>query len=107
MKIDSDKMLTYSAIKVWLMIVLGGFVFVGAFLCQSRDKISHFNWFQLGYFILAIVLAIYGFCVINMDRHPALFVDIQDPITQEEAENIKCLIDKMSKVSNDQKGNKV
>ncbi len=105
MKIDKDKMITYTAIKEWLLIALGGLVFIGAFLCQSRGKISGYNWYQLGYFILAIVFAVYGFCVVNMDRHLELFSEIQDPITQEEADSIKGMIDKMSKVTKDKKGN--
>lgn len=107
MKIDTDKMVTYTTIKEWLLIILGAFVFAGAFLCQSRDKLPGFNWFQLVYFVLTILMAVYGFCVINMDRHPELFVEIQDSITQEEAEGIKEMIDKMSTVTTDKKGNKV
>ena len=107
MKIDSDKMITYTSIKLWLMIVLGGFVFIGAFLCQSRGNISGFNWYQLFYFLLTVLFAVYGFCVVNMDRHPELFYDIQDPMTQDEANNIKGMVDKMAKVTNDQKGNKL
>lgn len=105
MKMDKDRLVTYKSIKIWLMILLGAFVFIGAFLCQSRDKLPFFNRYQLAYFLMAIVLAVYGFCVINMDRHPELFKDIQDNYTKEEAERIKVLVDKMSSVTSDKKGN--
>lgn len=107
MKMDKDRLVTFKSIKIWLLIILGGFVFFGAFLCQSRDKLSGFNLFQLAYFLIAIVLAVYGFCVINMDRHLDIFTDLQDSITNEDAESLKSLIDKMTKVTEDNKGNKV
>lgn len=105
MKMDKDRLMTYKSIKIWLMIVLGFFVFGGGLLCQSRGKLPFFNWFQLLYFLLAIALAVYGFCVVNMDRHPELFDDIQEKITKEDADNIKMLADKMSTVTKDNKGN--
>ena len=107
MKMDKDRLVTYKAIKIWLLILLGGFVFIGAFLCQSRGKLPCFNWYQLIYFLLTIIIAVYGFCVVNMDRHPNLFTDLEDRITQEDADEIKGLIDKMSRVSQDIKGNKI
>lgn len=107
MKIDTDRMITFKSIKEWLLIVLGGCVFIGAFLCQSRGKIPSYNWLQLFYFIFAIGLAVYGFCVVNLDRHPELFADIQEQITPEDAEDIKRMVDKMSQLSNDKKGNKL
>ena len=107
MKMDKDRLVTFKSIKIWLLIILGGFVFFGAFLCQSRDKLPSFNWYQLAYFLIAIVLAVYGFCVVNLDRHLDVFTDLQDPITHEDAENIKVLVDKMSKVTEDKKGNKL
>lgn len=107
MKMDKDRLVTYKAIKIWLLILLGGFVFIGAFLCQSRGKLPCFNWYQLIYFLLTIIIAVYGFCVVNMDRHPNLFTDLEDRITQEDADEIKGLIDKMARVSQDIKGNKI
>ena len=107
MKIDKEKMITYTTIKEWLLIVLGGFVFIGAFLCQSREKLTGFNWYQLFYFIFTVLLAVYGFCVVNLDRHPDLFVDIQDPLSPKEAEEIKGMIEKMSQITTDNKGNNV
>lgn len=107
MKMDKERLVTYKTIKIWLLIILGGFVFVGALLCQSRDKLPGYNWWQLVYFILTIVFAVYGFCVVNMDRHPDMFVELEDPISQEDADNITVLLNKMTNVNNDGKGNKV
>jgi hypothetical protein len=107
MKIDTDKMITYTGIKEWILIALGAVVFIGAFLCQSQDRLSGSNWYQLFYFLLAIFLSIYGYCVVNMDRHPELFVEIQEQLSAQEAEEIKGMVDKMSNLTEDKKGNKV
>lgn len=105
MKIDKDKMITFTTVKIWLSIVLVGFVFIGAFLCQSRGKIENYNYYQMVYLILTVILAVYNFCVVNLDRHPDLFVDIENTITEEDADQLKILIDKMETVKNDKKGN--
>lgn len=107
MKMDKDRLVTFKSIKIWLLILLCGFVFAGAFLCQSRGKLSNFNWYQLAYFILTLAFAVYGFCVVNMDRHLDVFGDLLDPITHDDAEDIKGLVDKVSKVTEDKKGNKL
>ena len=107
MKIDRDKMLSFTKIKTWLLIFLGIFVFVGTFLCQSQGKVVSPYWFQLFYFLLAIVLAVYGFCVVNMDEFPDLFIAIQERYTKNKVDTLKNMIDKMPQITDDQKGNKL
>lgn len=107
MKMDKDRLMTFKSIKIWLLIFLCGFVFIGTILCQSRDKLLGYNWYQLAYFVLAIALAVYGFCVVNMDRHLDSFVDLLDPVSNKDAAVIKGLVDKMSKLTEDKKGNRV
>lgn len=107
MKIDRDKMLSFTKIKTWLLIFLGTFVFIGAFLCQSQGKVVSPYRFQLFYFFISVILAVYGFCVVNMDEHPELFDPIQERYTKKEVDTLKNMIDKMPQITDDQKGNKL
>lgn len=107
MKLDKDKMLWFSDIKLWLIIVLFVILFVSSFLCQGAEKLPHYNWFQLVYFIFAIIMSIYSFCVVHLDEHPDSFTHLIGKLNQEEADSLKQIIDESQKLSTDSKGLKI
>ena len=106
-KIHKDKMLMYSDIKLWLMVVLFIFLFLSAFLCQGLEKIAHHFWIQLVYFVISILLAIYSFCVCHIDEYPNEFADLQTVYTEEEKQSLTKMISQSQKITTDSNGNKV
>ena len=107
MKLDKDKMLWFSDIKLWLIIVLFVILFISSFLCQGVEKLPCYNWFQLGYFIFAVLMSIYSFCVVHLDEHPDSFAHLIGKLNQDEADRLKRIIDDSQKLSTDSKGLKV
>jgi len=106
-KIHKDKMLMYSDIKLWLMVVLFVVLFLCAFLCQGMEKISHHYWVQLVYFVISILLAIYSFCICHIDEYPNEFSSIQTKYTEEEQRSLTNMISQSRKITTDSNGNKV
>ena len=93
MKIAKTKMLLFTTVKTWVSIGIGVFVVVGAILVMSPQKIAHFYWVELGYFILSVLLSIYTFCVTNMDEHPEHFKVLQEDVSDEDIKELHSMIE--------------
>lgn len=104
MKLNRDKMLWFSDIKLWLIVFLFIILFISSFLSQGRDKLPGYNWIQLAFFIFSIFLCIYNFCVVHLDEHPEAFAHLIGNMDQQEADNLKNMIDQSQKLSRDSKG---
>lgn len=104
MKLNKDKMLWFSDIKLWLIVFLFVILFISGFLSQGREKLPGYNWFQLAFFFLSIIICIYNFCVVHLDEHPDSFAQLIGNMNQQEADNLKQMIDQSQKLSRDSKG---
>lgn len=104
MKLNKDKMLWFSDIKLWLIVVFFIILFISFFLSQGRGKLPGYNWFQLVFFVFSIILCVYNFCVVNLDEHPETFAHLISNMDQQEADSLKNLIDQSQKLSRDSKG---
>ena len=106
-KLNKDKMLTFSTIKLWLMVILFFVLFMSAFLCQGMEKFSHHFWMQFAYFVISIALAIYSFCVCHLDECPDEFANLQTKYSEEEKKELTSMITQSQKVTTDSNGNKI
>lgn len=101
MKIAKTKMLLFTTVKTWVTIFIGMFVVIGAILVMSPQKIAHFNWVELGYFVLSVLLSIYTFCVTNMDEHPEHFKVLQEDASDEDFKELHSMIETCRNLVND------
>ena len=101
MKIAKTKMLLFTTVKTWVSIGIGFFVFLGGILVVSPQKIAHFYWVELGYFILSVLLSIYTFCVTNMDEHPEYFKVLQEDVSDEDFKELHSMIETCKNIVKD------
>lgn len=104
MQLEKNKMLLFTEVKTWLMIVFGFFFFIGAILSMISDKVPHCSYAQLVYFILSIILSLYTFCVTNMEEYAEYFKNLQAPMTAEDKESLTKLANKAISLTQDKNG---
>lgn len=104
MQLEKNKMLLFTEVKTWLMIVFGFIVFTGAILSMITNKIPHCNYVQLVYFALSIILSLYTFCVTNMEEYSDYFKGLQAPMTAKDKESLAKLASKAISLTQDKKG---
>ncbi|SDD32210.1 hypothetical protein [Williamwhitmania taraxaci] len=75
---------------------------------ENKNLVLKIDWTQLLMYILALIIVIYGYCIIRLENDPLKYKFIDDPLFNEkDDEDVNERIEESKKVTDDGKGRKL